>query len=57
MRETGIIRRIDDLGRICIPKEIRRRLKITDGDPIEIFTDGGNLALKSMLRKIIFLRN
>ena len=37
MEATGIVRRIDDLGRIVIPKEIRRRCHIKDGDPLEIF--------------------
>ena len=39
MKETGIVRRIDDLGRIVIPKEIRRSLKIREGDPLEIFLE------------------
>lgn len=39
MKATGIIRRIDDLGRVVIPKEIRRTLRIREGDPLEIFTD------------------
>ena len=39
MRATGIIRRIDDLGRVVIPKEIRRSMKIKEGDPLEIYTD------------------
>ena len=39
MKATGIVRRMDDLGRIVIPKEIRRTLKIRESDPIEIFTD------------------
>lgn len=38
MIATGIIRRVDELGRIVIPKEIRRKLGIKDGDPLEIFT-------------------
>lgn len=38
MRATGIVRRIDDLGRVVIPKEIRRSLRIKEGDPLEIFT-------------------
>ena len=37
MKETGIIRRVDDLGRVVIPKEIRRNLGIYEGDPLEIF--------------------
>ena len=39
MKATGIVRRIDDLGRIVIPKEIRRTLHIRESDPLEIFTD------------------
>ena len=39
MRATGIIRRTDDLGRVVIPKEIRRQLKIGVGEPLEIYTD------------------
>ena len=39
MKATGIVRRIDDLGRIVIPKEIRRTLRIKEGDPLEIYTD------------------
>ena len=43
MKATGIVRRIDDLGRVVIPKEIRRTLRIREGDPLEIYTekDGG----------------
>lgn len=39
MKATGIVRHIDDLGRVVIPKEIRRTLKIREGDPLEIFLD------------------
>ncbi|MCY1714975.1 stage V sporulation T C-terminal domain-containing protein [Caproiciproducens galactitolivorans] len=39
MKATGIVRRIDDLGRVVIPKEIRRTLRIREGDALEIFTD------------------
>ena len=39
MKATGIVRRIDDLGRIVIPKEIRRSFRIKEGDPLEIYTD------------------
>lgn len=38
MKATGIVRRIDDLGRVVIPKEIRRTMRIREGDPLEIFT-------------------
>ena len=48
MRTTGIVRRIDDLGRVVIPKEIRRALKIKEGDPLEIFTArDGSIIIKS----------
>ena len=47
MQATGIVRRIDDLGRIVIPKEIRRTLRIKEGDALEIFTSReGELILK-----------
>lgn len=39
MKATGLVRRIDDLGRVVIPKEIRRTFGINNGDPLEIFTD------------------
>lgn len=44
---TGIIRRIDDLGRVVIPKEIRRQIDIEEGDPLEIFqTEDGGIYLR-----------
>ena len=47
MKATGIVRRIDDLGRVVVPKEIRRTLRIREGDPLEIFTDkDGEIILK-----------
>ena len=47
MKATGIVRRIDDLGRVVIPKEIRRTLRIKEGTPLEIFTDReGQIILK-----------
>ncbi len=47
MKATGIVRRIDDLGRVVIPKEIRRTLRIREGDSLEIFTDRqGEIILK-----------
>lgn len=47
MKATGIVRRIDDLGRVVVPKEIRRTLRIREGDPMEIFTNReGEIILK-----------
>lgn len=46
MKATGIVRRIDDLGRVVIPKEIRRTMRIREGDPLEIYTDSGEVIFK-----------
>ena len=46
MKATGVVRRIDDLGRIVIPKEIRRNFKINEGDSLEIFVDSNGIILK-----------
>lgn len=47
MKATGIVRRIDELGRIVVPKEIRRTLRIREGDPLEVYTDReGEIILK-----------
>lgn len=46
MKATGIVRRIDDLGRVVIPKELRRTMGIADGDPLEIFVQGDTVVLK-----------
>ena len=54
MKATGIVRRIDDLGRIVIPKEMRKNLRIREGDPLEVFIDQeGNI----VLRKYSFMSN
>ena len=54
MKATGIIRRIDDLGRVVIPKEIRKNLRIREGDNLEIFVQNEDIILKkySMMNKI-----
>ena len=46
MKSTGIVRRIDDLGRVVIPKEIRRTLQIHEGDPLELFMQGRAVCFK-----------
>lgn len=46
MKATGVVRRIDDLGRIVIPKEIRRNFKINEGDSLEIFVENNSIVLK-----------
>lgn len=46
MKSTGVVRRVDDLGRIVIPKEIRRTLRIRDGEELEIYVDDGVVVLK-----------
>lgn len=46
MKVTGIVRRVDDLGRVVIPKEIRRSMKIREGDPLEIFIEKDGVVLK-----------
>ena len=57
MITTGIIRRIDDLGRIAIPKEIRRQLKVDESDPFEIFmTKDGEIVLKPYKQQEYILR-
>ena len=46
MKATGIVRRIDDLGRVVIPKEIRRTMRIREGEPLEIYTNAGEVIFK-----------
>lgn len=49
MKATGIVRRVDDLGRVVIPKEIRRTCNIREGDPLEIFLEDGGVVFKKYL--------
>ena len=56
MKATGIIRRIDDLGRVFIPREIRRSLNIKEGDPLEIYTDKDSVCFKKYQADIDELR-
>ena len=46
MKATGIVRKMDQLGRLVIPKETRRMFNLNEGDPVEIFTDGDKIILK-----------
>lgn len=57
MKATGIVRRIDDLGRIVIPKEIRRTMRITEGTPLEIFTDIDNTITLKKYSPVMELRS
>lgn len=54
MKSTGIIRRIDELGRIVIPKEIRKKLGINIKDPMEIYADANSITLRKVEDKCIF---
>ena len=55
MNPTGIIRRVDDLGRVVIPKEIRHSLLIEEGDPLEIFVDDDGIKLKKYMPSYDFI--
>ena len=54
MKSTGIVRRVDELGRVVIPMELRNKLGIAVKDPIEIFVDGSNIVLKKYEQNCIF---
>ncbi len=54
MRSIGIVRKIDELGRIVLPKELRRSLDISEGDPMEIFVDVNTIILKKYEPSCIF---
>ena len=57
MNQTGIVRKIDQLGRIVIPKELRNTLEINDFDPIEILMDNDNIVLRKYRPSCIFCGN
>lgn len=54
MKSTGIVRRLDELGRIVIPIEIRNKFNISERDPIEIYVDGSNIILSKYESTCIF---
>ena len=54
MKSTGIIRKVDELGRVVIPIELRNTLKIAEKDPIEIFVDGTSIVLKKYESTCVF---
>ena len=54
MKATGIVRRVDELGRIVIPIELRNKLKIAEKDPIEIYVDGSSIVLRKYEEACVF---
>lgn len=56
-KSTGVVRRIDDLGRVVIPKELRRTLGIAEGDPLEIYVNGEEIILSKYAPGCIFCGN
>lgn len=57
MKSTGIIRKVDELGRVVIPIEIRNKFNIVEKDPIEIYVDGSSIILKKFEPNCIFCGN
>lgn len=57
MKSTGIVRKVDELGRIVLPIEMRRNLDIAEKDPIEIFVEGDKIILKKYQATCIFCDN
>lgn len=57
MKSTGVVRKIDELGRIVIPKEVRKKLDLAEKDPMEIFIDGPSIVLKKLESGCIFCNN
>ena len=54
MKSTGIVRRVDELGRIVLPAELRRTLNIAEKDPLEIYVDGTSVILQKFEERCIF---
>jgi len=57
MKSTGIIRRVDELGRVVLPIELRNKFEITEKDPMEIYVDGSSIILKKYEPNCIFCGN
>ncbi len=57
MKSTGIIRKVDELGRVVIPIEIRNKFDIAEKDPIEIYVDGSSIVLKKYEPNCVFCGN
>lgn len=57
MKSTGVVRRVDELGRIVIPIELRNKLGIVEKDPLEIYVDGSNIVLKKFETNCVFCGN
>ena len=57
MKSTGIVRKVDELGRIVIPREIRNKFVIAEKDPLEIYVDGSSIILKKYEPNCIFCGN
>lgn len=57
MKSTGIVRKVDELGRVVLPKELRTTLNIAQRDPLEIYVDGDNIVLKKYEPACIFCGN
>ena len=57
MKSTGIVRRVDELGRVVLPIELRNKFEITEKDPMEIYVDGSSIILKKYEPNCIFCGN
>lgn len=57
MKSTGIVRKVDELGRVVIPIEIRNQFQIVEKDPIEIYVDGSSIVLKKYEKSCLFCGN